>query len=182
VQQLQQGTNLGGTVNPETGEISGGQPQTPEEVAASVNVSPASGEQQIKINEPTLPEKIRNQGTSGTVTSNYVPLMPVQTGGIVDETGAALIHKGEEVISPENAEAIKRGSIPSILQGIDSLIYRMGGKTLQPVSGEPVVNMNFYAPVVKVDKMSSEMDLYKIKSDLIAFLRKEAKSAMKGGM
>jgi len=105
-------------------------------------------------------------------------------GGIIGGTGKAVVHRGEEVISEEDRAAIREGTIPSILEGIDSLVYRLNGRTLQPLpsTAEPVVNLNFYAPIVKVDKMSSEIDLYKIKSDLVSFLRKEVKSAMKGGM
>jgi len=183
------GTNLTATVNTTTGEISGGKAQTPEEVKASLRVNPASGLIETPINQPTIYEQIRNQGTSTTVTTNTAPLMPLplpkaQTGGSIEKTGLAVIHEGEEVVSPEGVKAIRGGTIPSILEGIDSLVYRLNGRTLQPLpsTAEPVVNLNFYAPVVKVDKMSSEIDLYKIKSDLVSFLRKEVKSAMKGGM
>jgi len=158
-------------------------------------------------------------------------------GGVIGETGKTIVHKGEEVISEkdktavesktipsilqginniayklndqlpqstlsaikeisqseiygyesqyqENTKVTKNGSIPSILDGIDSLVDKMNGQTLQPLPSkqEQIVNLNFYSPVVKVDKISSEMDLYRIKNDLVSFLRKEVKSAMKGGM
>lgn len=183
------GTNLTATVNKETGEITGGKALAPKEVAASARIAPTSGEIEIPINEPTLQERIRNQGTSTTVTTNTAPLLPIpipkaQTGGAIEKTGLAVVHEGEEVISPEGVKTIRGGTIPSILEEIDNLVYKMSGKTFQrtaPIS-EPSVNLNFYAPVVKVDKMSSEIDLYKIKSELVSFLRKEVKSAMKGGM
>lgn len=124
------------------------------------------------------------------------------SGGRVGETGRAIVHKGEEVVSEDDKTAYKIGVIPSILQGIDSITSKLRsvslpdmreaaatpGATSSMAAATPpatVINegsktVNMYGPFVKVEKVDSRIDLDRMQNDLIKFLRGEIKSAMKG--
>ena len=113
------------------------------------------------------------------------------SGGRVGKTGKATVHEGEEVISEEDKAAVKIGIIPSVLQGIDAISTRLRAAestpTAAPVAAAPPTviregdkTVNMYGPFVSVGKIDNRIDLDRMQTDLIKFLRGEIKSAMKG--
>jgi len=120
-------------------------------------------------------------------------------GGRVARTGKAIVHEGEEVVSEEDKTAYKIGVIPSILQGIDSITSKLRAVAMpdmqaptsdvapQAAAPAPATvirqgdkTVNLYGPFVSVAKVDSRIDLDRMQTDLIKFLRGEIKSAMKG--
>jgi hypothetical protein len=113
------------------------------------------------------------------------------SGGRVGKTGKAIVHEGEEVVSEEDKTAVKIGVIPSVLQGISEISTRLREETAasQSISpsasipvkqGDRIVNLNFYSPLVRIEKIANSLDLDRMQTELIKFLRSEIKSAMKG--
>lgn len=116
-------------------------------------------------------------------------------GGRITRTGRGTIHEGEEVVSEKDKLMYNTGEVPSILESIDLITakLRQYASPLEaaPQAAVPVAapataikqgdkTVNLYGPFVKVDKIDNRLDLDRMQTDLIKFLRGEIKSAMKG--
>jgi|GEM_PF-6825593 hypothetical protein len=103
-------------------------------------------------------------------------------GGIITHTGRGTLHKGEEVISEEDKLMYNTGEIPSILQSIDSITRQVKGAeaSVAVKSGDKIVNLNFYSPLMKIEKVVGEVDFSRAQTTLLRFIRDEVKSAIKG--
>lgn len=103
-------------------------------------------------------------------------------GGIISRTGRGTLHAGEEVISEEDKLMYNTGEVPTILRSIDSITRQIKGaeSSVAVKSGDRVINLNFYSPLMKIEKVVGEVDFSRAQTSLVRFIRDEVKSAVKG--
>jgi hypothetical protein len=105
-----------------------------------------------------------------------------EEGGIISRTGRGTLHKGEEVISEEDKLMYNTGEVPTILRSIDSITRQIKGAeaSVAVKSGDKVINLNFYSPLMRIEKVVGEVDFSRAQTAMVRFIRDEVRSAIKG--